>query len=531
MSDTSPVDFSDIQGLVRFSYAHLSEAAYLLANISNSKKARAWLRTAPITSAIKQDPRPNSALQVAISINGLRALEISSSIIDDFSDEFIDGMADGRNRSRRLGDIGANNPSRWDWGKLETGAPDLLIMLFASPGQLQTQLNNLQDPEFNKAFSVSKTLTSDRCDGREPFGFKDGISQPQINWQQTVSTDLHERDRYSNRVALGEVVLGYPNEYGLYTERPLVDAKSAPNLPVALEQHNRSKKLHDLGRHGTYLVMRQLDQDVAGFWQFIKRHASDGNHPNDEGQRESLAAAMVGRHINGEPLIEKNKRAIDGIKQDSDNNFDYDQDPFGNQCPIGAHVRRANPRTGDFPSGDVKSGVSGLLSRLVKTLGFKRKYPTDDLISSTRFHRILRRGRPYGPCISPEQALKENSPTTDTGLHFICLGANISRQFEFVQNAWLMSSKFAGLSAEQDPLIGVREPLAGIAEKPLAGIAKKPLADTMPTNTFSQPQEKRPTKCIANLPQFVHTRGGAYFFLPGLAALQYLASEPSTDST
>lgn len=514
MRHTSSVDFSDIQGLVRFSHAHLSEAVYMLVNVSNAKKARAWLRSAPVTSAAKQDPRPSSALQLAISANGLHALEIAHSIINDFSDEFVEGMVESGNRSRRLGDIGANDPFNWDWGTLEKGAPHLLIMLFTGPDQLQKQLNDMQDADFNQAFSVSKVLKSDRCDGREPFGFKDGISQPQIDWQQTVSAGPHERDNYSNLLALGEVILGYPNEYDLYTDRPLLEARSAPDLPIALDQPTASKKLHDLGRHGTYLVMRQLDQDVESFWRFIEQQSNNDKDPDHQQSRESLAAAMVGRHIDGEPLVEISNRAIDGITQGSRNSFNYDNDPSGNQCPIGSHVRRANPRTGDFPA-----GVRGLISRLIKTLGFKRDSPTEDLISSTRFHRILRRGRPYGPCISPAEAisrsksLNSDAPNTDAGLHFICLGANISRQFEFVQNAWLMNSKFAGLSGERDPLLGIREPLA-------SGMA---------TDRFTQPQAEQPTKCIAKLPQFVTTRGGAYFFMPGLAAIKYLGSESLTD--
>jgi len=501
MSKPDSVDFEDIQGLTRFSHAHLGEAAYMLVNIRDAKSAREWIRSAPITSADKQDPRPASALQLAISVTGLRALEIPDSIINQFSNEFIDGMADGNSRSRRLGDIGVNSPEKWSWGNPASGTPNMLIMLFSDKGKLEEDQAEIQNKAFTKAFSVTKVLTSNRCDGREPFGFRDGISQPTIDWQQTVSTDLHDRDDYSNLVALGEIVLGYPNEYGLYTDRPLISAQAAPGLPPALDNNDSLEQFNDLGRHGTYLVMRQLEQDVAGFWRFVEEHSDLVGQTT-----ENLAAAMVGRHIDGEPLVETDKHSIDGIEENSKNNFTYNDDPLGNQCPIGSHVRRANPRTGDFPV-----GVRGFLSRLVKVLGFKRNHPKDDLISSTRFHRILRRGRPYGPCITSIEALQENSPRADTGLHFICLGANISRQFEFVQNAWLSSSNFAGLSGERDPLVGTREPLN----------------NGMPTDSFTQSTKNQPARCINQLPQFVTTQGGGYFFMPGLAALQYLASEPN----
>jgi len=82
-------------------------------------------------------------------------------------------------------------------------------------------------------------------------------------------------------------------------------------------------------------------------------------------------------------------------------------------------------------------------------LGFGPKGFYDDLTSSVRFHRILRRGREYGSELSPEQAL-EPAPENGQprGLNFICLNANISRQFGFLQNAWIVSTKFSGLPGE-----------------------------------------------------------------------------------
>jgi len=58
-----------------------------------------------------------------------------------------------------------------------------------------------------------------------------------------------------------------------------------------------------------------------------------------------------------------------------------------------------------------------------------------------------RPGREYGSELLPEQAL-EPAPEKERprGLNFICLNANISRQFEFLQNAWVANTKFSGLS-------------------------------------------------------------------------------------
>src|SRR5205085_9560898 len=128
----------------------------------------------------------------------------------------------------------------------------------------------------------------------------------------------------------------------------------------------------------------------------------------------------------------------------------------------------------------------------------------NDLIASTRFHRILRRGREYGQKLTPQEAL-QSAPTNEEprGLHFACLNANISRQFEFVQNAWLMSTKFNGLTRESDPLLGTRVPRTATLTE-----------DSEATDVFTIPQEGKMPIHLGGLPQFVTVRGGGYFFLP-----------------
>jgi deferrochelatase/peroxidase EfeB len=130
-------------------------------------------------------------------------------------------------------------------------------------------------------------------------------------------------------------------------------------------------------------------------------------------------------------------------------------------------------------------------------------------MSSVRYHRILRRGREYGPTLSPLDALQP-APADDParGLHFICLNANILRQFEFLQNAWMASTKFSAMTGESDPLLGNREPIWGCPV----------------TSDFNMPQEGGLRQRMAGLEQFVTVRGGAYFFLPSLRALRFFAN-------
>lgn len=499
MKNSNDFKFDDLQALLRYGHGKLTDTCFLLLKISNAAAAKEWLNTAPVTSAIEAKTAPKTALQIAFSVEGLRKLGVKEPVIEDFSDEFIIGMSGDESRSRRLGDIGTNAPENWDWGGKSKQVPHILLLIYAKENGIKSWRKKLEDKNFSKAFQVLNQLPTLHIGGLEPFGFKDGISQPKIDWEGQQSTDFHERERYSNLMAVGEVVLGYPNEYGLYTTRPLIDSATdsiAADLPDAEEQPD----LKDFGRNGSYLVLRQLAQDVPGFWQFLHK-VSD----SDKNKRDQLASAMVGRERNGTPLMPKAAEPIPGLSsEDNVNHFTFNFDPDGNQCPVGAHIRRSNPRTGDLPP-----RVTGFISRLLKILGFDQSQD-EDLVASTRFHRILRRGRSYGPELLPEDAIKPDAPVAERGLQFICLAGNILRQFEFVQNAWSMSSKFSGLQQESDPLLGNREPLMSGEN----------------TNQFNRPDPNRPTQKTCHLPQFITVQGGGYFFMPGLSALKYIAALP-----
>ena len=129
---------------------------------------------------------------------------------------------------------------------------------------------------------------------------------------------------------------------------------------------------------------------------------------------------------------------------------------MGTGAPSAAISRRSNPRNGDMPG-----GVQGRLSQLLRLLGLNKGGPREDLIASSRFHRILRRGREFGapPTRRAGRSIRALS-IRDSGLNFLCLNANIARQFEFIQAAWVMNSKFDGMTGETDPLLGNREKLA-----------------------------------------------------------------------
>lgn len=524
-------DYDDIQAIVRSGFGALKEASFLLLQIVDPAEAKAWLGAASggfangtlsyrVTRAKDLDLHQPQALQIAFTAQGLRTLGVEDLLHafpanDTFSREFYLGMAGPRceaeGRPRRLGDVGANAPSYWEWGA-QGQVPDALVMLYAEEGgiaafrqeviadlalgfEVVRVLNAADGPDDRIAQSAGDDDGKPR---REPFGFVDGISQPAIDWAQTRRPGTRADLDYGNLIAPGEFLLGYKNEYGSYTRRPLLDPKLDPeNILAEAEDRPGSR---DLGRNGTYLVFRQLEQDVCGFWRF-----ACSKSPADGGI--GLAEAMVGRRLAaGDPLVAASCTEIRGVgpkaRDIRQNNFTFDADPDGLACPFGAHIRRANPRTADLPG-----GRQSIVSWLLRMLGLKRGGPRNDLLSSSRFHRIVRRGRPYGPAIDREDALRGEDPGIASGLYFIALNANLSRQFEFIQNAWIANSKFNALDGESDPLLGNRE--------------ATPLG--LPTDGFSMPQPSGVACRIAGLPQFIAMRGGAYFFLPGLRALRFLA--------
>ena len=173
--------------------------------------------------------------------------------------------------------------------------PHLLVMFFAEPGPSTASSRASPAVAWNDGVRRdARGCATSNLGGVEPFGFADGISQPQIDWSQERDVSAGQID-YSNVVALGEFLLGYRNEYGKYTDRPVLDAGAASaGLPAAEDAPDKK----DLGRNGTYLVMRQLRQDVRGFWQFVAEQAG-----GDPAAAEKLAAAFVGRTRAGDPLV------------------------------------------------------------------------------------------------------------------------------------------------------------------------------------------------------------------------------------
>lgn len=521
------IDAGDIQAIARSGFGPLKAARYMLLRVAEADTARQWLRSLAPASVAELPARPGQKIcQIAFTAAGLQALGVERDVLERFSPEFVEGLAGSDNRSLRLGDVGTNAPQEWNWG-VGDKEPHVLLMLFSNPGEIDAFANWMLSDALAAGLSRVEVFSDTDMGEIEPFGFRDGVSQPSFDWDRPRTPGTKADQDYTNLIALGELLLGYRNEYGLLTERPWLKANENNAGILASDAQDR----HDLGRNGSYLVYRQLAQDVRGFWRWVADEAARCGIK----EKEELAEAMVGRKLDGSPLADLTVgRPIPGVsaRHEGNNDFLFDTDPDGLSCPIGAHVRRANPRTGDVPEGR-KGPIDGFLTMLGLTVRRIRR-PTsstlpwslnstvwpfirsqDDAIASARFHRILRRGREYGTQISPKQALDPATADPQAGIHFLCLNANIARQFEFVQGAWIASATFAALSGEQDPLLGNRTPFPA-----------PPVADPgQRTDGFSRPSAPPNCRHASGIPQFVRVRGGAYFFLPGLTALKWITSD------
>ena len=466
------LNLEDIQGIIIRGYGDLTAACYVLLEISNPDAARTWLGS--IAGAITNgQARPeDNALNIAFTSTGLTKLGLGPEILAMFSNEYIDGMVTPH-RSRILGDFEESAPERWIWGGPTTRPIDIVLMIFAKDDQKLSGIYNTYSNTFaaNGLAEVRKLDTFD-LGFVEHFGFHDGISQP-------VMTGLPKSETAMNTIQTGEFLLGYPNEYGLYTERPLIKPAADPKGLLPGDASGSGNK--DLGRNGSYLVFRQLHQDVRGFWQFLDRATKNPDGSSNPTARTKLASKMIGRWPSGAPLLKAPEQ--DDPKLANANDFGYYQaDPYGYNCPIGAHVRRSNPR-----------------DSLEPTPG------SEQSIAVGKRHRLLRRGREYGKPIKPEDLFSVNAPAgeeQDRGLHFICFCANIARQFEFISHTWVNNPNFDGLYDDADPNLGPQSLNGGAF------------------TVQAKPVRKRTT----GLPRFISVLGGAYFFLPGIGAIRYLAS-------
>ena len=521
---------SDIQSLIFGGLGFLPFGTCMICELpSDPAKAREWLKAIHGDIAFNDGRRlaHDAVITLSLTWRGLTRLGLPAYAGLTFPFAFVEGMT-ADYRQRILGDLDKNSPENWRWGKQPADAAILLYGRSAhAVAALKVRfLETCATAGMSPPHEVSLQAITD--DKTEPFGFADGVSQPVI---RGTYKSLRNADPI-HIVEPGEMILGYPDNRGYIPPSPTLLPNSDPGnkLPLLGAPNDFSRSVadatRDVGFNGSFLVIRELEQDVKGFANYceaeaarLKERLSAPYHVTDEyigaklvgrwkdgsslvrnpyesatAHREKLvqraeAQARVSKHLVVESTevnttsrpksnpgagIPIDPRPSDASRASSDphqrpvrpdNDFLFGaEDPEGLRCPYGAHIRRANPRDSLDPG-------------------------NADQIAISNRHRIIRIGRHYKP-----------APGENPGLFFMCLCADIERQFEFLQQTWLRSASFHGLNCEKDALLGD-------AQEDACG--------------FTMPSPDGPIG-LSPLPRFVTTKGGGYFFLPGRRLINYL---------
>jgi deferrochelatase/peroxidase EfeB len=467
------VDREDVQGLLRGYGPTLDRARHFVLGVGDGPRGRAFVGAladgepdAPgVTSIAARRERPSSCVNLAVTWRGLKALGVPAGVLTQFPTAFQEGPAARAEPDSTqpdgvgLGDVGESAPERWVMGGPNNPEAHLIVSLYAKGADCLEQASARLRASFaahlltEHSHHDAQLLLSADGPSRVHFGYRDGIAQPSIAGLPAGAPDMQPE------VPTGDVLLGcdYENSFG---------GNYAGTLPRALVDN------------ATYGAFRILYQDVAGFEQLL----------HDWGQAASadpevIAAKLMGRWRNGAPLVlaPDPSNPNPPMPKEALNAFDYApgddhpafyDDARGLRCPVGAHVRRLNPRG---------SRVMG------------KSYS----------RRLVRRNMPYGPELAPG----EPDDGVDRGLmgYFLC--GDLETQWEFIQTIWVNQD----LSTHG--IRGTREPIGGA--QPEGG------------GTFTIPTADAPGPIVLRgLPNLVRTRGSAYCLLPGIGGLRYLASLP-----
>jgi Dyp-type peroxidase family len=435
------LELDDIQHML-LTRAPALQGRYVFLSFGDPAGARSWLSESleevqsvrAMRDCVAKDQR---WVSLAFTWQGLRALGVPEASLATFPEEFRQGMVA---RAQILGDTGANHPKLWVDGMAR---PDLhaIMILFTRTTHERERCVQEYERRLARSPGVSVISTLDLAAtppldyAHDHFGYRDRLSEPVIEGSGETPTPGS-----GGFIKPGEFILGYPDESGPGAALP------QPEI---------------LSRNGSFMAYRRLEEHVGRFRSFLQEHASTPE------EQELVAAKLMGRWRSGAPLVlapERDDPAL-GADRQRNNDFSYrEQDPHGYAVPLGAHIRRMNPR---------------------------------DTAANMNRRRMIRRGATYGPSL-PEGVQEDG---VERGIAAFVLCASLIRQFEFAQNVWVNDKNFHELGNERDPLIGNQD------------------------GTLEYKIPRRPIRRkILGLPAFTSVRGGAYFFLPGLKALRWLAT-------
>lgn len=448
MPEQNLLDLDDIQATALRPRPAPYRGQYVIVRISDAANGREMIRRLipHVAPASKWwEPKLLGWLGIVITFAGMKALGLPQESLDSFPSEFKQGMAA---RADVLRDTGVNAPENWEE---PFGGEDVHVALAIYAADSETldkvlEMAREAHEDLPGVDVIYRLNFAELPEGRNPFGYRDGLHNPIVEGSRPeVQRDgLSAAGAPEAAVKAGEFILGYEDELGQVAQTPMPDA---------------------LRLNGTFVAFRKFHANVAAFRRFLRDNSTS---PEEE---ELLAAKMVGRWRSGAPLVlapDKDDPDL-GADNVANDRFLYREDKTGLGCPLGAHIRRVNPRDA-----------------------------LEDGIVNVNLHKFIRRGTNFG---TPLPAGVFEDDGEDRGGIFLFIGSYIGRQFEFVQSQWIANGDFINLADEQDPLVG------NLHDESIFTIPKKPLR-----------------RRVRGLSSFVALRGGEYCFMPGINALRWIAS-------
>ena len=415
-----------------------------------------------VSAATLWQQQPEYCLNLGLTYGGIAALGVDAIDLRAFPPAFREGPAA---RAERLGDkIGSDGPQQWKLGgEGDAAAPHALLSLYARDDAAfathAKALVDLLDRHGARRVYEREVHVLDASGHLVHFGYQDALSQPRVDVR---SAQPHKRVqaqanplRYTGAtIPAGDILLGV--DY--------VNSRNGNFIGRVPPQ---------LGNNGTYGAFRVIEQDVEAFEKALAAAAAQQGADPDP---DRVAARLMGRWRNGAPLVRHPDSAPAYSATDED--FDFgEEDAAGARCPMGAHVRRLNPR------GSLVVGV-----------------PTG--------RQVIRRGMPYGAAY-----IEGELPKVERGLAGMFICADLESQYEFVLRVWANGDLSApGLRNTRDPFVGSPMPDGTTFRWP-----------AMNTEDASKIDPSKPPIEI-KLPQVTRTTGSLYVFMPGMGALRCLAA-------
>ena len=436
------VELDDIQATVLRYRPEPYYGTHVMLHVDDARTGREFLQSVVphVDSATGWWTAAEPWIAVALTYSGLEALGVPRQSLESFPEEFRVGMAA---RAEQLFDFGENDPEHWT-APFGTGRIHIGVSVFSN--SMESWQHTMEEARRHYEARPGVTVLSVEDFGAQPgdlnpLGYRDSIGQPAIE-----GTGLDPLPGQGRPIKAGEFILGYAGENGNPLPAPVPDV---------------------LARNGTFVGLRKYHTRVATFNRFLQDHAETDD------ERELLAAKLVGRWRSGAPLTLAPERDNPELGADPmrNNDFTYAGDQRGRQVPLGAHMRRMNPRDTEMA-----------------------------LLADVNLHRIIRRSTTYGAPYD-RNALADADDDAPHGLDFIFISAKAMATMEFLQTEWVNNGNFMRLDHERDPNIGLQEEGA----------------------TFTIPHEPVRRR-VHGIETFNVLRGGEYFFMPSLTALRWIAN-------